>query len=98
MDSYSAEKLRLELLTESQQRLMMAKNGQWELLQSSAQPWQQRLDAAFEQHAQDLQVIVTQLHEDNETLMSLVAEQQQKISQEHRKFQKNLSQTKQYLK
>ncbi len=98
MTTDNPEKLRLQLLVQSQQRLQLAREQQWSQLEATTRSWDQKLAEALQTYPDALQQIIPQLTEDNDELMRIVADEQQKINIEHRDMKRNMSQTKQYLK
>lgn len=92
------QKIRLELLAQSQFRLQLARNEDWTELKAFSDNWDNQLSSALSQYRSGLDAVIPQLQKDNDELIKIISETQSKLHDEHIDFKRNMSHAKQYLK
>lgn len=98
MSGDDVQKVRLKLLTTSQQRLQLAKSAKWEELERFNVQWESLLSETLDKYGDDIACISEQLQKDNNQLMLEVEKAQIALNNLHNQDTKNYKQVKQYLK
>lgn len=94
----SLEKTKIELLSHSKNMLNSAESGEWEILLQLDIDWQQKLESAIGKYGSELDVIGSQLLDDNQRIQDCLGKSQKTLTAELRKNTHATSALKKYLK
>lgn len=98
MHNSGAEYARLRLISLSKQRLNMARNANWAELEALNNTWYNYLVEAQETFGSELDLVAEQLVNDNEELIKILAEEQNKVTQNFRNLENKLTKVREYFK
>lgn len=89
--------LKLQLLADSKNMLILAEKGQWDRLKELDLRWQELMKSEFSSYRQDLADIIPQLLSDNEQLQAYILAGQQELLDNRQKNHTSFNKVKSYL-
>lgn len=94
----SLEKKKIQLLAHSKNMLNAAKSEDWEQFAALDTVWLSMLQSAVEEHGNQLEHVIVQILQDNQTIQACIADSQKRMAAEMQQNTHATTSLKKYLK